>query len=226
MPRTLVCMHMWQDDEEAQYQIPDDVLDVAFSIDCPSIPVDHAYALSMAIIGILPWFADEPDSGLHIIHGAASMNGWQRPESPDEPILLSKRTKLRLRLPKTRVGDAMKLCGKTLDILGSKMEIGNAKTSLLVNSNTLFSRHIASDTEEDEEAFTSRMIQELSAMGLKFTKILSGRDHTISIRDEKINTKSLLVSGLSIPDSVRLQISGVGPYRHMGIGLFVASKSI
>jgi len=217
---------MWQDDEEVEYQIPDEVIDLAFSICCTSIPVDHAHALSTAIIEILPWFADEPESGLHIIYGGASINGWQRPESADEEILLSKRTKLRLRLPKSRVDDARELCGKTLDISGHKMEIGQAKTLLLVNCNTLYSRHIYSELEEDEEQFTARMISELSSLDLKFTKVLSGQDHTLSGPDGQFNTKSLMVSGLSVQDAVKLQIMGVGPYRHMGIGLFVASKSI
>lgn len=217
---------MWQDDEEVKYHIQDDVIDLAFSIDCTSIPVDHAHALSTAISEILPWFLDEPKSGLHIIYGGASINGWQRPESADEEILLSKRTKLRLRLPKARIEDAGELCGKTLDISGHKMEIGQTKSMLLVNSNTLYSRHIYSEIEEDEEQFTGRMIRELSNLGIKFTKILSGHDHALSGPDGQINTKSLLVSGLSVRDAIKLQISGVGPYRYMGIGLFVASKSI
>jgi CRISPR-associated protein Cas6 len=217
---------MWQDEEEVEYQIPDDVVDLAFSIECRCLPVDHAYALSSAILEVLPWFADEPEAGLHLIYGGSSSHGWQAPESPDEPILLSKRTKLRLRLPKNRLEDAKELCGKTLDVAGNNMQIGKAKALLLINSNTLFSRHIASDIEEDEEAFTQRIIQELRAMNLKFTKILSGRDHTIIGPDGEINTKSLMVSGLPVQDAVKLQILGVGSHQHMGIGLFVASKSI
>ncbi len=217
---------MWQDEEEVKYQIPDDVIDLAFSVACTSIPVDHAHALSSAIIEILPWFLHEPDSGLHIIYGGASINGWNRPESADEELILSKRTKLRLRLPKARIEDASELCGKTLDISGHKMEIGQAKSMLLVNSNTLYSRHIYSAIEEDEEQFTERMILELRDLGLKFNKIISGQDHALAGPDGQINTKSLMVSGLPVQDAVKLQISGVGPYRHMGIGLFVASKSI
>jgi CRISPR-associated protein Cas6 len=217
---------MWQDEEEVEYQIPDDVVDISFGIECDCLPVDHAYALSSAILEVLPWLADEPEAGLHLIHGGPSINGWQAPESPDETILLSKRTKLRLRIPKTRVQDAEKLSGKTLDVAGNSMKIGKAKTLLLVNSNTLYARYIASDIEEDEETFTQRMISELRDMGLKFTKILSGRDHTLAGPDGEINTKSLMVSGLPAQDAVKLQILGVGPYQHMGIGLFVASKSI
>ncbi len=217
---------MWQDEEEAEYQIPDDVVDLAFNIECPSIPVDHAYALSSAIIGILPWFANEPECGLHIIYGGASMHGWQRPESQDATILLPKRTKLRLRLPQERIEDARKLCGRTLDISGHKMEIGQAKAMHLVSSNTFYSRYVYSDIVEDDEQFTQRSIQELRAMNLRFTKALSGKGHTISTPDGQIHTKSLMVSGMSAQDGVKLQINGLGKYRQMGIGLFVASKSI
>jgi CRISPR-associated protein Cas6 len=217
---------MWQDEEEVEYQIPDDVVDLSFSIECDCLPVDHAYALSAAILEILPWLHDEPEAGLHLIQGGASMNGWLAPESPEETILLSKRTKLRLRIPKTRAEDTAKLSGQTLDVAGNSMKIGKAKTLLLVNSNTLYARYVASECDEDEDAFTQRMISELKGMGLKFTKILSGRDHTIIGPDGEINTKSLMVSGLPVQDAVKLQILGVGPYQHMGIGLFVASKSI
>jgi CRISPR-associated protein Cas6 len=216
----------WQDkQEEATYKVPDDVVDLAFSIDCKSIPVDHAYALATAIEEILPWFSAEPEAGLHIIHGGASINGWQRPETADE-LLLSKRAKLRLRLPKHRVVDASLLCGKVLEVDKHKIEVGKYKTLLLGNTDTLLSRYIVSAVEEDEMAFTARVLSELRKMGLEFTKIISGKDHALAGPDGPINTKSLLVSGLSIRSAIELQIKGIGPHRNMGFGLFIASKSI
>lgn len=217
----------WQDEQEgATYQIPDDVVDLSFSIHCEAIPVDHAYALATAIAEILPWFSAEPESGLHIIHGGASINGWQRPESADELLLLSKRSKLRLRLPKHRIADTSLLCGKVLEVAGHKIEVGKCKTQLLGNTDTLLSRYIVSAIEEDEEKFSERMLSELREMGLEFTKLVSGKDHALAGPDGPINTKSLLVSGLSIRSAVELQIKGIGPHRSMGFGLFIASKSI
>ncbi len=221
-------MH-WQDEADAiPYKIPDDVVDLSFSISCTTIPIDNAYALSAAITEILPWFSSEPDVGLHIMYGGASINGWQRPDmdEKDETILLSKRSKLRLRLPKHRIEDAEQLCGKVLDLAGHRMEVGKFKSMLLVNTDTLLSRHIVSAVEEDEEAFTERMFRELQEMGLGLTKILSGRDHALAGPDGPINTKSLLVSGMTVQDSVALQAKGIGPGRSMGFGLFIASKSL
>ena len=217
----------WQDErEDAQYKVPDDVVDLSFSIDCKSIPVDHACTLAAAIAEILPWFSDEPEAGLHIIHGGASINGWQRPEAAEELLLLSKRAKLRLRLPKHRIDDAGVLCGKILEVHGHRIGVGKYKTLLLGNTNTLFSRYIVSAIVEDEMAFTERMLYELRGMGLEFTKILSGKDHALEGPDGSINTKSLLVSGLNTRSAVELQIKGIGPHRSMGFGLFIASKSI
>jgi len=58
----------------------DEVVDAVFAIECRSLPVDHAWALSAAIQAALPWFADEPQAGLHTVHGAASGAGWMRPD--------------------------------------------------------------------------------------------------------------------------------------------------
>ena len=46
----------------------EDVVDAAFAIECRSLPVDHAYALSAAIQAALPWFAGEPQAGLARVH--------------------------------------------------------------------------------------------------------------------------------------------------------------
>ncbi len=96
----------------------DEVVDAVFAIECRSLPVDHAWALSQAIQAALPWFADEPQAGLHTVHGAASGAGWKRPEGEDALLQLSHRTRLVLRLPESRLADAAALTGQTLDVAG------------------------------------------------------------------------------------------------------------
>ena len=77
----------WEEDEDSSaVQIPDDVVDLVFSISAKTLPIDHAYALSQAVAEQLPWFVDEPLTGLHTIHVAASSNGWYRPDSPDQVL--------------------------------------------------------------------------------------------------------------------------------------------
>ena len=120
----------WQEEknESGRFVVPDDVVDVAFNIVCRSLPVDHAYALSQAIIQALPWFAEESGAGLHPIHVADSGNGWMRPENPSDLLYLSKRTKLVLRLPHARAQDAKALSGR----LKMKLVIGYAVAPLAV----------------------------------------------------------------------------------------------
>ena len=52
-------MH-WQveEDDVTQFVVPENVVDLLFSIDCKVLPVDHAHALSAAVQQALPWFAE------------------------------------------------------------------------------------------------------------------------------------------------------------------------
>ena len=75
----------WSDDDrkEPVFQVPDDIVDVSFAIKCPTIPLDHAHALSAELLEALPWLREERGAGVHLIHGAASGNGWFRPEDAE-----------------------------------------------------------------------------------------------------------------------------------------------
>ena len=62
----------WKDEVlEKPFQVPADVLDLAFNITCRCLPIDHAYALSQALQHALPWLRQEQDAGIHVIYGAA-----------------------------------------------------------------------------------------------------------------------------------------------------------
>jgi len=63
----------WQDTEqEPQPQVPDDIIDVMFPIRCRSLPVDHAHALSQAVLRAAPWLAQAPHAAVQTIHVAGS----------------------------------------------------------------------------------------------------------------------------------------------------------
>lgn len=86
---------LWKEDEdlEAVFIVPDDVVDLTFSIDCKSLPVDHTYSLASEIERHLPWIAHEERCALHLIHVPESGNGWERPEKGNAQLYLSRRTK-------------------------------------------------------------------------------------------------------------------------------------
>ncbi len=217
----------WQEEvNEDHYVVPDTVVDLVFKIKCRTLPVDHAWPLSEAIHSALPWFADTPQAGLHLIYGADSGNGWERPSEGEETLYLSRRTPLILRLPRERVDDAMQLNGMTLDIDGNSLEIGESHTRLLGMTTTLYSRHVLSEVEQDEDAFVQQAVEILRTLNLRFKKVLCGMGTSFASPEDPLVTRSLMVAGLSLDDAVTLQEQGIGPLRSRGFGLFVPHKTV
>jgi CRISPR-associated protein Cas6 len=217
----------WQEDlDEEQFVVPDNVVDLIFKIGCPTLPVDHAWPLSEAIHRELPWFVEESQAGIHLVYGAESGNGWERPSEGSETLYLSRRTPLILRVPKERIEDAEALTGKTLNIDGNTMEIGPAHSRFLAMSTTLYCRHMICKADQSEDDFLHTAVDSLRALGLGFKKVLCGRGSSFVTPDETISTRSLMVAGLSLDDAVTLQEYGIGPLRNRGFGLFVAHKTV
>lgn len=220
----------WQeeDDDGSQFVVPDDVVDVHFSINCRSLPVDHAHALSSAIKEALPWFADEVQAGLHLIHVAESGNGWERPQGDDELLYLSRRTRLTLRVPQHRLEDVKQLSGQVINVADNEMEIGKSTVRLLSVSTTLYARYVTGREGQSEDDFLAELIGELKDAGLRFKKVLCGKENLMAMPEGRIITRSLLVADLGFDDAVRLQETGVGPHEQKkhGCGLFIAHKTV
>lgn len=220
---------LWQEkDENKTYEVPDDIVDVAFRLlNSRSLPLEHAHALSSALHDALPWLGDENDAGVHLIHGAESGNGWMRPEDPENEVLyISRRTRLTLRLPKHRLDDAGQLVGQILDIDGYPVEIGEPSIKKLIVSGTVFSRYVVSDLEESEEDFIERQVRALRNIGIKPKKLLCGRTHTLKMPENDLFTRSVMIADLDNEDAIRLQEQGLGEGRKIGCGIFLAHKGI
>jgi CRISPR-associated protein Cas6 len=217
----------WQETKENQrYTVPDDIVDVVYSIDCRALPVDHAYALSQAIQRALPWFAEEESAGLHTIHVADSGNGWMRPDDPNALLHLSRRTKLTLRLPKHRIEDAGKLMGQTLDIHGKHLRVEKSVVRPLSTITTLFSRYIVTREGTDEAIFLQEAMTLFHKMGVYPNKMLCGMEHVITAPGRVIRARSLMLADLAVEESVKLQQQGLGTDRKLGCGLFIPHKDI
>jgi CRISPR-associated protein Cas6 len=206
---------------------PEEVVDAVFAIACRSLPIDHAWALSRAIESALPWFAFEPAAGLHTIHGAESGAGWVRPEGPDARIELSRRAKLALRLPRRRLEEAAALVGRTLDVAGCELVIGAVAARPLARIGTLFARGVAlAGAEDDESAFLAEAASGLERLAVRPQRLLCGRATHVSTPARTWLTRSLMVAGLSMDESLRLQRSGLGAERRLGCGVFIPHKDI
>ncbi|MFV9616058.1 MAG: type I-MYXAN CRISPR-associated protein Cas6/Cmx6 [Gammaproteobacteria bacterium] len=216
----------WQDDDKKDaVSTSGKAVDLSFKIDCKQIPTCHAWELSQALYRALPWVKDEPEFGIHQIHGAASGNGWERP--PDgELIHLSKRTRMQLRVPVERVDDAEKLVGEILDVAGHMITVGNMTRKSIDPFSTIFSRYIVSSTDVTEDEFLQWTVSQLEARGIQARKLLCGIGHEIQLDGEQIETRSLMIADLDKATSVALQEVGLGPHRHLGCGIFVPHKGI
>ena len=232
-------MMQWQEKtDEADFIVPDDVVDLSFRIDCAQLPPDHAWLLYRALERALPWLQQEPRAAVHSIFGAASGNGWVRPaDVPGELLQLSRRTRLSLRLPKHRVAEAAGLSGQVLDIGGYPISVGEGRVRLLAASPTIFARSVVSgrnarseqddDEQDGDEAEFSRMILDgLAAMNIRAPKLLCGLAHSISAADGCLSARSVMLADLELKESIRIQQNGLGAELKIGCGIFLPHKSI
>lgn len=221
----------WQEDDNPKpFEVPDDIVDLSFDIQCRELPVDHAHALSRALQAFLPLLADDERLGVHTVHVAGSQNGWERPDPAlGQRLILSRRTKLSLRVPKEHLDLVQNaLDGAELEIAGCSLKIGKSKQKMLSAQGTLFARYVVLEPgeEDDENAFLQRIVSLLAARDIRVTKALCGKTAGVGGPNGPVQTRSLMIAGLSREESVRLQQEGVGPLRHMGCGIFIPHKGI
>ncbi|MEK7734059.1 MAG: type I-MYXAN CRISPR-associated protein Cas6/Cmx6 [Pseudomonadota bacterium] len=217
----------WQESQvDQQAKTPCRMIDVVYNIDCRTLPVDHAWALSHAVIAALPWLPEDPRSGVHTIHVADSGNGWMRPEAPDALLYLSRRTRLVLRVPAERLNDARQLCDQTLDVAGNRLAVGEADERSLSDSTTIFSRYVLSDEIGTEQQFLQAVHACLGTMAIKPPKMLCGIEHGLRTPEGLLPARSLMLADLTPDESQRLQEQGLGPRRHLGCGLFIPHKGV
>lgn len=220
----------WEEDEDKKlpYQAPDDVLDVNFAIQCKELPIDHAWALSKAIVETLPWMENEPIAGIHNIHVAESGNGWERPDDcENETLRPSRRTKLILRIPKHRLEDVKTLINQTLNINGYPLTVGKMQEKPIVNSSVIFARYVLSSDEETENAFLQRMSNDIKQLiNENVKKMMCGKTYTIQTPDGKLLARHLMIADLKNESSVKIQQYGLGEARTLGCGLFMPHKGI
>ena len=174
----------------------------------------------------MPWIADEAQVGIHLIHGAESGNGWIRPQEPDALLSLSRRTRFMLRLPKHRISHAYELTNRSLDVDGYNLVLSNPQQKLLSPLTTIFSRYIITNDIEDEEAFLNQTAEMLDKEGIRVKKMISGLAHVLRMPEQNLSTRSLMIDGLEIEESVYLQQHGLGDGRKLGCGLFIPHKGI
>lgn len=218
----------WQEkSEEKSFDVTDDVVDLCFKMECKSLPLDHAWALSSAVTQAAPWLHSSRNTAIHLVHGAESGNGWMRPDNSENEVLhLSRRARFTLRLHRDHVDTARQLSGLKLDIDGHPLTIKEFTPQLLVPQTTIFSRYIITRSEFDEDAFLNQVAPMIESQGIHIRKMMGGLPHTFHTPNGPLTTRSLMLSDLEKEESIRLQQYGIGEHQLYGIGIFLPHKGI
>ncbi len=191
-----------------------EIVDLVFPLRGQAIGQDYADALWRALSARLPWLALDPAVGVHPLTGVSA---------GDRDLYLTRRARLTLRLPAERVEAAGALTGSRLDLAG-EVEIGAASMKPLSAIKTLYSSFVTVGVD-DETGFLAACEAQLAAAGIA-AKLVCGKAHVGRGQDGDWCGFSLMLFGLTVEDSLRMQREGLGGERRRGCGIFIPHKSV
>lgn len=190
-----------------------DSIDLVFALQGSSLLPDYALPLWQSLRLMLPWLNDEAGAGIHPIGGTSAGAGI---------LYLSHRARLTLRLPQHRVAAAHALCGLRLD-LGGGIKIGESRQRALLPTQAQYSSCVAFACS-DEEEFLALCTKRLDEMDISCS-LVCGKAKAKAGEKGEIRGFSLMLHGLSLDDSLRIQQLGLGDARKLGCGIFVPHKT-
>ena len=202
-----------ESEEKASNKEVQEMVDVVFGLNGSSVPASYPFLLWSELVRCLPWLSVEGSAGVHPFRGSTS----------GENLLLSKRTKLILRVPAERAAQLDTLSGQQLIINGSVLLVGEARDRQLQAATTLHSYCVESILDEVE--FISDMKQKLQAMNIP-CNLICDKYRKISDGKNSLSGYGLVLHDLKPAASLHIQRTGLGGARHFGCGIFVPFKAI
>lgn len=190
-----------------------EMVDVVFDISGESVPVNYPFALWSELVRFVPELESESSVGVLPLRTTGSDCG----------MLLPKRAKLVVRLPRSLAGKMASLSGQELDLGGSSLKIGNAKLREIQPHSTIHAHLVAGNT--DEVVFVENVSARLADLGIT-ASLICGRQGSLLDGEQCIQGFSLVIHDLKPEDSLRLQYNGLGGDRKFGCGIFVPYKAI
>lgn len=194
---------------------PADVVDVILDLETPSLPSGFEEPLFREVVRLLPWLSGLAGAGIHPMRGTPDAEGG---------LLVARRAKLVIRLPREKVCAASVLEGASLTVAGAKLRLGQGTYRRLQAASTVHAARVVTGDAE-ESAFLARIGEEMAALGVRGS-LLCGRRSTFLSEGASEASWSLAVHDLPASDSLLLQRQGLGRLRHLGCGIFLPHKTI
>ncbi len=189
------------------------VIDVVFDLKGVSVPAGYAFSLWREVVRCLPWLEQVKHAGIVPLRGSAS----------GEDLLLSRRTKLVLRLPASLAWQAVELSGQQLNVDGSALLVGLAREKQLQPATTLHARMVESSLGEVE--FLAEMTEKLQEMKIP-CKLICSKRVVVKNSQRTLEGFGLVLHDLKPDASLYIQSVGLGGARGLGCGIFVRYKAI
>ena len=194
------------------------MVDLQFDLVGTTIPADNAQMLADALLPLLPWLGEEAGAGIQHLKGAETNRG-------DATLNINRRTKLFLRVPKTRTESMRQLTGQTLDLGGHALQIGGFKAREFLPFANIYA-HFVDTGSAAEEQFVQDVMHELDGHFQLRCGFICGKPQMLQSASGPLHGFSLMLHDVPPHKSLQLQDEGLGRNRLLGCGIFIPHKSI
>lgn len=194
------------------------MIDLQFELTGATIPAENAQLLSDALQARLPWLGEDPGTGIQHLKGSETNRG-------DTALNINRRTKLLVRVPKTRVSDMQQLVGQALDLAGHTLLVGPFKTRDFSPFANIYA-HFVDTGSASEEEFVQDVMRELDGRFQLRCGFICGKQQTLLSTSGPRYGYSLMLHDIPPHKSLQLQDEGLGRNRLLGCGIFIPHKSI
>jgi CRISPR-associated protein Cas6 len=191
-----------------------EMIDMVFDLEGFMLPAAYPFELWKALLHLAPELADEKYVGILPLRSTQNKEG----------LLLSKRAKLALRLPKTiaeRIAAGLR--GSTIQLGTSSLLLGKFKPRVIEPYPTIHAQQVTGAS--DEVKFMEEVQAQLNDMGV-VANLICGKRGLIGDDQQSLEGYSLVAHDLKPEASLRLQYAGLGEHRQFGCGIFIPYKVI
>lgn len=194
------------------------MIDLQFDLVGTTIPAENAQMLADELLRLLPWLGEDAGTGIQHLKGAETNTG-------DASLNINRRTKMFIRVPKTRVADMQQLVGQSLNLGGHALQIGSFKTREFSPFANIYA-HFVDTGSTTEEQFVQDVMRELDSRFQLRCGFICGKQQTLQSASGPLYGHSLMLHDVPPHKSLQLQDEGMGRNRLLGCGIFIPHKSI
>lgn len=196
----------------------DPCIELSFPVYGKSLPADHNYGLYAALVHHVPELHQQNPLSILTIPGFPNRKG---------EINLTQYSCFKIRVPVPKIPLVYQLAGKRISIGKHEIQIGIPEACVIEPAARLRSRIITIKGYTESNSFLSaaqRQLAQLSVSAhLSIPLNWEGQPSrkTIKIKQYTVVGFTTEVSSISLEDSLKLQVYGLGGKRRMGCGIFV-----